>query len=190
MSAAPTRAPSIQRKPTARLLLVMPPLVLLAASGLLMITSPFAWGAAEVLDAPDWMPPVLGIIVAIGGLSVGFFSLRHTLRTTHGDFEVFGLQLVFGVLMFVSGAAMMLSLVFQLPDTDTYARALDDNGEYTVSVSGFFILSLLLGAFNVGWVWVGAYLYSHAIANMQPNRISARHPGETDGVGELLRERR
>jgi hypothetical protein len=133
---------------------------------------------------------VLGLIVAMGGFAVAFFSLRHTLRTTRGDFEVFGLQLIFGTIMFLTGAAMMLSLVFQLPDPDTYARVLDDNGEYNASIAGFFILSLLLGAFNIGWVWVGAYLYSHALANMQPNRISARQPGETDGVGELLRERR
>ena len=178
-----------QRRPRARALLLVAPALLVLASLVLLIASPTAWGAAAVLDAPAWLPPVLGVIVALAALWIGTYSFRKILRETYGDFEVFGLQLVFGVIMFISGAAMLLGLAVQLPDAGTYERWLDD-GEVVGRSRDYFVFSLIYGVLNIGWVWVGAYLYSHAITNMQPNRISARSPDEVDGVGELLRERR
>ena len=185
-----TTAQPAARTAVTRILLLLPPLALGVAALILLVVSPFSWGAAEVLNAPAWMPPVLGALTALGGLAVALYSLRKTLRTTRGDFEVFALQLVFGVLMFISGAAMLVSLAVQLPDPSLYTRFLDENGEYTLSPLGFFVVSLVMGAFNIGWVWAGAYLYSHAVADMEPNRISRRSPTEVDGVGQLLREHR
>ena len=65
---------------------------------------------------------------------------------------------------------MLLSLAYWLPDAATYAQMLDDDGEYTASHWGLFFISLVFGAFNIGWVWVGACLYGHAVSNQQPNR--------------------
>ena len=178
-----------QRRGNTRSLLLLPPLLLVLAAAVLILASPLAWGAGEIIDAPAWMAPLMGVIVGLGGLWVGLFSLRKTLRSTRGDFEVFGLQTVFGVLMFISGSVMLVSLATQLPSESTYARALDDDGQIQISALGFFASSMLLGAFQIGWVWIGAYLYSNAIDNQAPNRISARHPDEVDGVGVLLRER-
>jgi hypothetical protein len=183
-------ATTTQRRPLLRKLLLLPPAFLIVAAVVCLLASPFAWGAAEVIDAPDWAPVATGLLLAIGPLIIGRFALRKTLRDTRGDFDVFGLHVAGGFVMFVSGGLMLFSLVVRLPDSATYAQAINDEGEQTVSTWGFFLLSLVLGAFNVGWVWVGAYLYSHAVSNQQPNRISARTPGEVDGVGELLRERR
>jgi hypothetical protein len=135
------------------------------------------------------MPPALGLLVALGGIWIGTYALRIVLRRTRGPFRVLKLQLVFGVVISLAGAAMMVALADRLPDSATYARALDENGDYTLPASAFFIMSLILGAFQLGWVWVGAYLYSHAITDDQPNRVSERHPGEVDGVAALLRER-
>ena len=179
---------TLQRKPFLRNLLVLPPIFLVAAGCVLLVVSPSAWDAADNIEAPAWMPPTIGLLAALGGLWIGLYALKATLTATSGDFEVFGLQTVFGVIMFVSGGLLMLSLAFRLPDSGTYAGMIDDDGEVTISSLGFFIVSLALAAFNIGWIWVGAYLYSHAISNQQPNRISQRYPGEVDGVGALLRE--
>ena len=190
MPTSPSGEPtSTQQRKTLRALLLLPPFVLVVASIVLLASAPLSWGAAEVLDAPDWIPPIVGAIVALAGLWVGLYSLRHTAQGTRGDFSVFSLQLVLGILMFASGSAMMLTLAVQLPDTDTYARALDDDGSISIGVVELVVVSLVTGALCIGLVWVGAYLYSHAITNLRPNRISARLPGEVDGVGELLRRR-
>ena len=165
-----------QRKPGKRALLLLPPLALVLSGLVLLVASPLSWDAAAIIDAPSWMPPVLGVLVALGGLWIGGFALSRTLTATRGDFEVFGLQTVFGALMFLSGSAMMLSLVVRLPDEATYRSALDDDGQVAISALGYFAVSIVLGAFQVAWVWVGAYLYSHAVTNQEPNRISASHP--------------
>ena len=182
-------APALQNKRRTRALLLLGPVPLVLAALVLLVVSPRAWGAAEVLDAPAWMPSVIGAAVALAGLWVGAYSLRKTRSETAGDFEVFGLQLVFGVFMFISGAAMMLAMAVQLPDAGTYERWLDQDGDFVGRARDFFVISVIYGVLNIGWIWAGAYLYTHAIANMQPNRISRRLPGEVDGVGELLRER-
>ena len=179
----------IQKRRNLRGLVLLPPLALVFASIALVAAAPLAWGAGEIIDIPDWMPPLVGVIIALGGLLVGLTALRKTGRETHGDFEVFGLQIAFGVIMFIAGSAMMIALVFKLPDTDTYAQMITDDGTH-ITATGFFVMSVITAAANIGVVWVGAYLYSHAFANMEPNRISQRLPGEVDGVGELLRERR
>jgi hypothetical protein len=179
-----------QRRPIARRLLLLPPAFLVAAACVLVGVAPYAWGAGEVIDLPAWMPTAIGLLVASGGLLVGGYSLRKTLRETHGDFEVFGLQTVAGIIMFMSGGLMMLSVASELPDTANYRSMIDDDDEVGISPLGFFVVSLALAAFNIAWVWVGAYLYGHAFSNQEPNRISRRTPGEVDGVGALLRERR
>lgn len=175
---------------TARRLLLLLPLILWVASVILLASSPLSWGAAEVLDVPDWAPPLVGAVVALGSMWIALFSFRTTTRATRGDFEVFPLQLVFGSLMFLSGAATMLTLAVQLPNPDTYVRVIEEDPEVTVGATEIVVVSLLTGLLSIGCVWIGAYLYSHAITNMLPNRISARHADEVDGIGELLRRQR
>jgi hypothetical protein len=187
-SPAMSISPAIpQRRPLLRTLLLAPPALLGVAAMILLVTSPLAWDAGRNADLPAWTPPALGAFVALLGLLVAIFSLRRTLRETDGDFEVFGLHLVGGLLTFIFGAVMMVSLAIEIPDSANYTESSDRIGP---SGRGFFVMSLVLGAFNVGCIWVCAYLYSHAISNLQPNRISARLPGEVDGVGELLKESR
>lgn len=178
-----------QRQDVGRAFALLLPAILLIASIVLLVVSPFSWGAAEVLDAPGWMPPALGIITGFGGLWIGVYSLKRVARATRGAYSVFGLQLIFGTVMFLSGAILLLWFATQLPAEATYERALDDEGEYTLAPAWFFIVSLVIGAFQLAWIWVGAYLYSNAFTNQQPNRISERDPNEVDGVAELLRER-
>jgi hypothetical protein len=184
-----TYANKLQRRAGLRRLLLAPPALLVCASLVLLVASPFSWDAAEIADLPAWIPPALGILTGLGGLWVGAFAFQRTLRETRGDFEVFALQLAWGVIMFISGSLMMLGLTDRLPDPDTYAHLLDDNGNRTITPNDYFAFSFLFGLLQIGWVWVGAYLYSHAMSNLAPNRISARRPDEVDGVGVLLRER-
>ena len=184
------REASGQRRRNVRALLLLPPFVLVLASGVLLASSPLAWGAAAVLDVPDWVPAAIGAVVGLAGLWIGLYSLRQTARYTQGDFEIFGLQLVLGVIMFVAGSGIMLTLALQLPDPDLYARTIQDDGDTAIGAVEIVVVSLFTGGLSIGVVWVGAYLYSHAFANMEPNRISQRLPGEVDGVGELLRDRR
>ncbi len=179
----------IQRRPGVRLLLLLPPALLVLACLVLIAVSPFAWGAAKIIEAPDWMPPVLGILTALGGLWVGWFAIQTVRRETHGDFSVFSLQTAGGVLFLAIGVAMFLSLAVQLPDSDTYERAIDDEGKIQISPAGFFVTGLILGAIQTGLAWIGAYVYSHAVTNLSPTRLSVRDPNEVDGIGELLRER-
>ena len=179
-----------QRRRNVRALLLLPPFVLVLASGVLLASSPLAWGAAAVLDVPDWVPTAIGAVVGLAGLWISLYSLRQTARYTQGDFEIFGLQLMLGVIMFVAGSGIMLTLALQLPDPDLYARTIQDDGDTAIGAVEIVVVSLFTGVLSIGLVWSGAYLYSYATANMKPNRISQRLPGEVDGVGELLRERR
>ena len=178
-----------QRKGQIRLLLLLLPGLLVVTSLALLVVSPFSWGAGAPIEMSDWMPPVIGVTAGLGALWVGLAALRKVARATRGDFEVFALQLVFGTLMFIAGSGLLLSLIDRLPDASTYEAFLDDDGEPPAAPAAFFVFSLIWGAFNIGWVWVGSYLYSNAISNQEPNRISRRDPDEVDGVGALLRER-
>jgi hypothetical protein len=177
------------RQGSVRILLLLPPFILVAAALLLLISAPFSWDAARIIDAPAWMPPVTGILIGLGGLWIGWYSLKHIARATRGAFEVTGLQTLFGLLMFLSGTFMLFSLVTRLPSASTYRSGLDENGEIVVSALGFMAVSLIIGALQLGWIWAGAFLYTNAVTNMQPNRVSARDPNEVDAIGKMLRER-
>ena len=176
-------------RPGLRTALLLTPLFLLVASVALLVAAPFAWGAADIIDVPGWMPSFVGALIAGGGLALGMTALLRTLRVTRGDFETHPLQTAAGVIIIVTSAISLISLAMRIGDADTYTSAIDDHGEVTISPAVFLIGGLLLGIFTLAWCWVGTYLYGHAVADLQPNRISERHPGEVDGVGELLRER-
>jgi nitrate reductase gamma subunit len=154
-----------------------------------LVAAPYAWSAAAIIEIPDWMPSFVGLVIALGAIAIAAFTLRVFLRVTHGEFEVHSLQAAGGVLILLIVAAMIVGLAVQLPDPDSYKGAINDDGEITVGPTMFLASGLILTVVYEFLAWLGAYLYTHALTDMEPNRISRRLPGEVDGVGELLRER-
>lgn len=168
----------------------LPLLFLLLAGFAALVAGPRAWAAASVIEIPDWMPSFIGLVVGLGAIAIASFSLRALLRVTRGEFEVHSLQAAGGALLLLVVAAMVLGLALRLPDPASYEAAINEDGENTVGPTMFLASGIVL-AVAYGFVaWLGTYLYTHALTDMEPNRISRRLPNEVDGVGELLRERR
>jgi hypothetical protein len=167
------------------------PLVLLLLAGFaVLVAVPYAWGAASIIEIPDWMPSFIGLVVALAAIAIASYSLRGLLRVTRGEFEVHSLQAAGGALLLLVVAAMILGLALRLPDPASYEAAIDDDGEITVGPTMFLGSGIVLTVAYAFVAWLGSYLYTHAVTDMEPNRISRRLPNEVDGVGELLRERR
>ena len=177
------------RRRRTRALLALPLLLLLGAGFAALLAAPYAWGAASIIEIPDWMPTFIGLIVAAGALAIASFCLRGFLRITRGEFEVYSLQAAGGVLLMLIVAAMVIGFAIRLPDPTSYEVAIDDNGEIIVGPTMFLASGIVMALAYEGIAWLGAYLYTLALTDIEPNRISRRHRNEVDGVGRLLRER-
>ena len=177
-----------------RAILTLPSAILVFVSGALLAAAPLAWGDADAIDAPAWMPVAIHGIVALAGLWIGIHAFRSVWRATHGRFDVARIQAALGLLMLATGTSLVLALLITIGDFGVYEGSLvesrPDGTIERVSPAAAFLGGLVYAAAMTAAAWTGAALYANAITNMQPNRISARHPDEIDGIGELLKERR
>lgn len=176
-----------QKRRTLRVLMAAMPVVLIVASFTLLTLSPTVWASEESRVEPPWLPVLSAAIMGLVGGVVGLYALREVLRRTLGDFEVFGLQVYFGVLAFPVGALIQFNYIPVL----NFIMQTTENDPLDQSGTGILAFSLLTlgGCFLLGIVWCGAYVFAQAITNHRPNMLSQRGPNEIDGIGELLKER-
>lgn len=183
---SPVATPMAQQQIGLRCFLLLLPVLLLAGSVVLLVASPSAWGAGDVIGLPSWMPPAFGLGMALGGTAISVFAIRVVLERTRGEYEVFPLQLVFGSLMFVAGGAMQVGIASQIGQPAAY----DSRFGGTMPLDVFAFITMVTPGLVLAMVWAAAYTYVHALTDHGPSKNGMLRLDEPDAIGLLLVERR
>ncbi len=172
-----------------RLLLLTPPTILVISAIVMLVVSPFAWGAASTVHIPAWMTTGAGVAFGAAGLVIGGWTLLGVIRRTRREFHAFGFQLIAGFFLMIIAAVLELGLASRIASASTYSNFIDSDGKVLVTtaafvvytVFGIFVLSALTTMF--GWMYV------QAISDAHVSGAALRRPDERDAIGEILRSR-
>jgi hypothetical protein len=172
-----------------RLLLLTPPTLLVISSIVMLVASPFAWGAATYVHIPAWMPTGAGVAFGAAGLVIGGWTLLGVLRRTRREFHAFGFQLIVGAFLMVIATLLELGLASRITDSSTYSNFVDENGKILVTTTAFVVYTLfgifVMSALTTMFGW----MYVQAITDAHVSGAALRRPGERDAIGEILRSR-
>lgn len=180
---------SEKRSRVFRLILAAPPALLLLAGLVMLIMTPFAWGAAAYVGQPDWTTSFNGLLFAVPAIAVGAITLRETLKRTADEFTLAPIQIGVGFVFILAVAAGVLIFALRITDPATYETLRPTSSrDRGVSPSAFLMIGIFgtaVTAMVTAWV---AFLYAQSIFGEAPSRFD-KQPGEEDAVGTLLEER-
>jgi hypothetical protein len=171
-----------------RLLISLPPLLLLLAGLAMAVATPFAWGAGAHAGLPDWMTASSGALFATPALYISGKTLLQVMRRTDGEFTVISLQLVLGVFLFIVLGFIEVVLAFRIADPRTYDSLITEDGEIHTPPTSFFLITLIGTAFAAAWLSAGAFLYANGL--LEDGSRFVRSLDEPDLMAEFLRGRR
>ena len=173
-----------------RVLLLIPPGMLLLSGIAMTVAIPFAWGKGTHVGLEPWMTGFSGVAFAIPALWFGGKTVQQVLRRTSGsdDFSVFSLQLLMGIMFFGLLAVTELVLAFRITDPRTFDTLLNDEGEIATTPTAFILITLIGTFFACSWLSVAAFLYTQGIT--PGSARFARGLDEPDPMDELLRGQR
>ncbi|HXH20900.1 MAG TPA: hypothetical protein VNN10_02645 [Dehalococcoidia bacterium] len=177
---------AVERPPsfTARVLVCSIPGLVVLSAAFLAVQSLRAWGAAEILQFPDWTPTVAGLIAVFATGTPNLFLLRGLVRLTRRPVSVSAWQLPFAALTSAAFAALNVLLALRLPKESSYTHLLE-NGEPVVTAGAAVAFAAVVGFVSLVLVQASAFLMQSAVQSNAGTRFdkSGREP---DAIGALL----
>ena len=161
----------------------------LAAAGIAALAGAFlAWGAAEHVEIPAWMPTFVGICFAIPAIALGFISLRSVWYTTREGFTPNWLLLIPGAFALLLAIAVVAGLAAVIADPATYDNLRDADGTINTSPSGFLFIGLFAAIVLACGVALPVALYGNGVTPDVRTKFD-RAPDEYDAMADLLKGR-
>jgi hypothetical protein len=151
----------------------------------MLASAPFAWGKADAVDLPGWMPAASAVLFGLPAVVIGVLFLREVVRRTRGDFDVGLLSMLGALLALAAAIALEIGLVIRVGDASTYNSLKDSAGNITTTPAAFMVYTVI-GVLIMSLLVAGAaYIYRQAITPIM-HRFD-RRPDERDSIGEMLR---
>ena len=154
------------------------------------VVSPFAWDAGSVIDLPDWMPTVSGVMFAVPAIWISgrtILDVWQRSRDAEG-YSVLQLQLGLGLLIILTTTLLEVALAARIADSATYEALRNSDGSVRTTPLGFILITITGAAFGTMWLSVGSYLYCHAITSDSGIRFETRWD-DPDPLGDFLHGR-
>ncbi len=172
------------RQAALRLVVLVPPALLLVGAAALLVASPFAWGAGEHVGMPAWMPTFSGLVTSVPSLVNGASAFRGAWNRSRGRFAVSILQRTLPALALVVIALTEMTFASRIGASDTYDSVRDASGEITIGPA-LSLLAMLLGALFLNvFAAAGGYYLVESMTN-ESSRF-AKQASEPDAMGEIL----
>jgi hypothetical protein len=172
-----------------RKVLVLPPLALLGCGLVTLVAAYFAYGAADSIGWPAWLPGACALLFGAAAIAVGGFTAVDIWRRTARGYRVNAAGALVTAPVFLLAAAAVVMLALRVGDATTYEDLRNEEGEVTISVGTFLFLNALLTLIATGVFAAFAYAYRQAITVDLPSRF-ARTAGEIDAMRALIDEPR
>jgi hypothetical protein len=167
-------------------LLVLAPLGISAgAAALLLATAPLAWGAADGVDMPSWLPATTALLVGLPVLSISSWGLVSVWQRLSGLFLVDVIVAAIGGFAHWFAAICLVILAGSIGTEQAYTSI---SGE-SMSTAGFLLLAFtatavacsLLGGLTMVYVW--------SVTPGATIRVGERREDEVDFIAEWGRRR-
>jgi hypothetical protein len=172
---------------SARLVLVLPFVILIVTAFGLLAVSPTAWGAAGEFGYPDSLPVIGAVIFAAPAVVYGLLAVGTVWRRTSRTFRVAPRQMLLGLIPLAMAIGLLVAYAFLVGDPDSYRgqyNTVKMRWEPLFSQSAFLTATVLI-AFAAPMGLFGTATWCLYCWGIEAEGLAA--PEGPDPMGEIIR---